>query len=199
MFELKGSTVSGCHELMTDVRHDPRGRFVKTFHADFFEARGMATVFREQYYSVSQRGVLRGLHFQVPPFDHHKLVFCTSGRIVDAVVDIRRGSPTFGRHAVFELSAELANQIYVPRGCAHGFYVTSEEATVVYNVTTVYAPDHDAGILWSSAGIVWPDRNPVLSERDAEFPPLSDFDSPFLFDDSSRVLSDSGPQAWQSR
>ncbi len=185
MFEIKESKIPGCRELVPQVRPDTRGRFVKTFHAAFFEANGMATVFSEQYYSVSQEGVLRGLHFQRPPYEHDKLAFCIAGTVIDAVVDIRRGSPTFGEHVLFELSGETANQVYVPKGCAHGFYVTTSQATVVYNVTSVYAPEHDAGIRWDSAGISWPDDQPVLSPRDAGFPPLSEFDTPFRFDESS--------------
>lgn len=183
MFEVRPSTIPGCCEIQPILSGDSRGRFVKTFHAEVFAERGMATDYAEQYYSVSRRGVLRGLHFQTPPHAHAKLVYCTDGAIFDAVLDLRAGSPTYGQHAACELSALKANQLYIPEGLAHGFYVTSASATMVYNVTSVYAPKHDAGILWNSAGIDWPDATPVLSERDGALPPFDSFESPFRFDD----------------
>jgi len=184
VFEIVDSPLPGVLEMRPIVRRDKRGRLVKIFQAEFFARRGLATDFVEEYYSVSRQGVLRGLHFQLPPHDHDKLVYCPAGRVLDAVLDLRVGSPAFGRHALFELSAEAANQIYIPAGAAHGFYTLSQEATLVYNVTTVYAPQHDAGLLWSSAGIDWPDQAPLISERDAALPPLSEFVSPFVYKSS---------------
>ena len=170
------------HKLRASVRPDPRGQFVKTFHAEFFAEHGLALEFREQYYSISQIGVLRGLHFQVPPADHAKLVFCTAGAVLDVTLDLRRGSPAYGSHVALDLSAENAAQIYIPPGCAHGFCVTEGPATLVYATTTVYAPEFDAGVLWNSAGIEWPIEAPLLSKRDAGLPPLSNFASPFRFE-----------------
>ena len=182
MFEIKETTIPGCYELQPVVRYDSRGRFVKTFHAEFFASHRMATKYVEQYYSISEHGVLRGLHFQIPPHDHEKLVYCTDGAILDAVVDLRVGSPTYGQHSAFELSAEKGNQVYIPKGLAHGFFVMSDSATTVYNVTTVYAPEHDTGILWNSVGIAWPDPAPTMSERDRAFLPCSQCKSPFRFE-----------------
>ena len=171
----------GCYELTPKIFHDERGRFVKTYQAEVFRQQGWATDWRETYYSVSRQGVLRGLHFQTPPQDHAKLVYCTAGTVLDAVVDLRRGSPTFGGHQLLELSAEKANMLYLPKGMAHGFYVTSATATVHYQVTTVYAPACDAGIRWDSVGIPWPATAPLLSERDRHLPAWRHFDSPFVF------------------
>jgi dTDP-4-dehydrorhamnose 3,5-epimerase len=100
---------------------------------------------------------------------------------MDAIVDLRKGSPTCGQHAVFELSGEKANALYLERGIAHAFYVMSDFAIVMYKVTTVYAPEHDAGILWNSAGVPWPDDMPVLSKRDKSFPSLNQFKTPFIY------------------
>ncbi len=100
----------------------------------------------------------------------------------DAAVDLRRGSPAYGRHATFTLSAEQGNAVYLPAGLAHGFCVTSEEALLVYHVTTVHSPAHDTGVLWSSAGIDWPEPAPILSARDETFPALADFASPFIYE-----------------
>ena len=178
MFDQFQTALPGCFEIQPIVRGDSRGRFVKTFHANTFNELSLETEFPEQYYSVSAAGVLRGLHFQTPPMDHNKLVYCTSGRILDAVLDIRLDSPTFGKSITLELSAAKANMIYIPKGMAHGFYSITD-ATVAYNVSTVYSPEHDAGILWNSAGIDWAVSDPSLSERDRLFEPFDQFESPF--------------------
>ncbi|HWE83997.1 MAG TPA: dTDP-4-dehydrorhamnose 3,5-epimerase [Terracidiphilus sp.] len=166
---IEETGIPGCVEIKTHVRGDARGRFVKTFHAEWFKAHGLRTDFVEQYYSVSSKGVLRGLHFQKPPAHHAKLVYCVEGAVLDAAVDLRPGSPAFGRHALREISAERANLLYIPEGLAHGFYVLSESATLIYAVTSVYDAACDAGIHWNSAGIAWPDRNPTVSQRDRQF------------------------------
>ena len=181
MFEIVRTSIDGCVLLHPKVRGDARGRFVKTMHAGWFAGHGLRSDFPEHYYSVSRAGVLRGLHFQTPPHDHAKLVFCAAGHVLDAVVDVRAGSPTFGSHQLFPLNAEHGTMTYVPPGVAHGFLSLSEDAVVMYHVTSPYSPEHDAGILWSSAGIPWPIETPILSPRDAEFPRLADFQSPFLY------------------
>jgi len=182
MFELIATAIPGCHEIRTRRLDDSRGRFVKIFNREAFATVGLATDFAEEYYSVSHRGVIRGLHFQTPPMDHAKLVYCVAGRVQDAVVDLRVGSPGQGRHLVVELSAEAGNMLYIPSGLAHGFCVLSESATLVYKVTSVYSPDHDAGIQWDSAGIPWAERKPILSGRDRSHPALADYSSPFVYD-----------------
>ena len=172
----------GCYEISSGVRGDERGRFVKTFHESEFKAAGLRTDLREAFFTVSRGGVLRGLHFQRPPADHAKLVCCTAGSILDAAVDLRRGSPTFGRHVLVELDGDLGSSIYLPRGLAHGFYVMTEQATVWYLVTSAHSPEHDTGIRWDSAGIPWPDPAPLVSERDRLFPRLEEFVTPFSYD-----------------
>lgn len=181
MFEFVSSIIPGCLEIRPRIFGDQRGRFVKTFHKMFFAERGLNIHWPEEYYSVSKQGVLRGFHFQLPPHDHEKLVYCTAGEVLDAVVDLRVGSPTYGKHATFRLSAESANLIYIPRGLAHGFLTLSNSATMMYKVASVYAPLHEAGILWNSAEVDWPVSTPILSERDAGFKSLKDFSSPFIF------------------
>ena len=173
--------IPGCFEIPLPTCRDARGTFVKTFQSDRFAESHLATRFAEEYYTVSHRGVLRGLHFQVPPRDHDKIVYCLSGEVMDAIVDLRRGSPGYGRHHVFRLSGENPALVYIPRGVAHGFYVLSDQAIMAYKVTSAYSPEHDKGILWNSAGIPWPDRAPLLSERDMRFSPLGEFRTPFIF------------------
>jgi dTDP-4-dehydrorhamnose 3,5-epimerase len=179
---VKDTAIPGCREILPSIMGDHRGFFVKTFHEGIYRNYGLGTIWQEEYYSVSHRGVLRGLHFQLPPHDHEKLVYCTVGTVLDAVVDLRNGSPTFGRHLLLKLDAEQGNMLYIPRGLAHGFYVESGSATMMYKVSSVYAPEYDSGIHWNSAGIPWPDANPELSERDARFPGLADFSSPFKYE-----------------
>ncbi|MBJ6727756.1 dTDP-4-dehydrorhamnose 3,5-epimerase family protein [Geomesophilobacter sediminis] len=177
--ELRQTSIPGCCELLPDRFRDDRGSFVKTFHHGLFTELGLNTDWREEYYSVSHPRVLRGLHFQLPPHDHEKLVYCSAGGVLDVVLDLRRDSPSYGRHELFELNAERANLLYLPKGVAHGFYVTDGPATMLYKVATVYAPAHDTGIRWDSAGIPWPDADPVISQRDRSFAPLAEFVSPF--------------------
>lgn len=181
--KMNKTSIPGCYELFPVVFEDERGSFVKTFHKELFAEKGLETNYAEEYYSVSRKGVLRGLHFQTPPMEHVKLVYCVSGKIMDAVVDLRVGSPSYKKFETFDLNAETGNVLYVPSGLAHGFYVLSESAIVVYNVSTVYSPEHDAGILWGSTSIPWIDESPIVSKRDSEFVTLSDFKSPFVYDD----------------
>jgi dTDP-4-dehydrorhamnose 3,5-epimerase len=173
--------LNGIFIITSDRIEDERGFFVKVFHEGLFKEHGFTTQWREEYYTVSYQRVLRGLHFQLPPHDHEKLVYCTDGAVLDVVVDLRVGSLSYGKHVMIELTADKANMIYIPRGFAHGFYVTDQSATMLYKVTTQYTPSHDTGILWNSVGIDWPDANPILSSRDKMLLTFSDFKSPFLF------------------
>jgi dTDP-4-dehydrorhamnose 3,5-epimerase len=179
MFEITPAKIDGVRLIRPTVQRDARGFFVKAVQKEFFAKHGIPADFVEQYYSVSRRYVLRGLHFQLPPHDHYKLVTCVEGEVLDVVVDLRRRSRTYGQNQSLDLTDRQADIIFIPSGCAHGFYVRSERAIVLYNVSTVYAPAHDTGIRWDSVGIEWPSKAPILSERDAAFPPLSAFDTPF--------------------
>lgn len=180
--QLHSTKIPGCFELELNVFKDQRGRFVKTFHEDIFASHQLETHFAEAYYSYSTQNVLRGLHFQIPPQDHTKMVHCAQGEIIDAVVDLRVGSPTYGQFEVFELSAEKGNSAYIPPGLAHGFYIVSETALVIYQVSTVYAPEHEQGLLWNSAEIPWPSPNPIISEKDQGWKTLADYESPFVYE-----------------
>ena len=184
MFDVVDTELHGLFELRPQVFEDNRGHLVKMFHADFFGGYGLETGFAEAYSSLSHERVLRGLHFQNPPHDYAKLVTCLVGRVFDVALDLRRGSPKYGGHATFELSGETGNVLYIPRGLAHGFYVEEGPATMMYMVTTRHAPEADAGIAWDSAGISWPEGDPVISDRDGGFHRLEDFDSPFVYEDN---------------
>ncbi|HWR06361.1 dTDP-4-dehydrorhamnose 3,5-epimerase [Sporomusa sp.] len=179
---IKSCKIPGCFEIQPDVHCDHRGIFVKTFHEESFSNYGLSTSFAEEYYSGSHKRVLRGLHFQIPPFDHSKMVYCVQGTVMDVVIDLRLGSPAYGQYETFQLSADKHNILYIPNGLAHGFYVQSEYALMLYKVTTVYSPEHDCGILWNSIGFSWPDDDPVISARDRDFVDLKEFRSPFRYE-----------------
>lgn len=181
MIELISTMIPGCYEIHPKILKDERGLFVKTFHWDAFQNRGLVTHFAEEYYSYSKHGVLRGLHFQTPPMEHTKVVYCLSGEALDVVVDLRVGSSTYGKHIMITLSSEKANMIYIPQGLAHGFYVTGQHAIMLYKVTSVYSPENDSGILWNSVGADWPDDDPIISKRDQIFTSFDLFKSPFIF------------------
>lgn len=158
-----------------DVHKDLRGSFVKIFQKEEFAKRGLEWDFRESYYTRSREDVIRGMHFQVPPHDHAKLVTIIHGAVVDVILDLRRSSPTFGEHVAVELSRENRKSIYIPRGCAHGFGVLSESAIAYYMATSEYAPEHDKGVRYDSFGYDWVINQPVMSERDKSFPLLGVF------------------------
>lgn len=151
---------------------DDRGDFVKTFHEEKFKAAGLEYAFKENFYSVSKKGVLRGMHFQAPPHDHAKLVYVPYGEILDVVVDIRSESPTYGKFLSLILSADNAKSIFIGKGFAHGFLTLSKTAIVAYSTTTVHSPKHDSGIRWDSFSMDWPKIKKIISKRDSSFPGL---------------------------
>ncbi len=161
------------------MAEDERGFFVKTFHESLFKNNGLQSHFKESYYSMSKKNIIRGMHFQLPPHEHEKLVYVTNGEILDVVVDIRKGSLTYGHYVTATLK-EKSDSIYIPKGCAHGFLTISDSATVVYNVSSVYEPTADAGIRWDSFGFDWLGvKKTIISKRDQGFLSFSEFKSPF--------------------
>jgi dTDP-4-dehydrorhamnose 3,5-epimerase len=166
------------------VHGDDRGYFAETFRQDLLEeAVGYQINFIQDNESKSTKGVLRGLHYQLPPYTQMKLVKVVKGRVLDVAVDIRKSSPTFGQHVAFELTAESNQQLFLPHGFAHGFVVLSDSATFAYKVDNYYAPEHDRGIIYNDKDldINWkiPNKNLQLSTKDLELPILKDINSPF--------------------
>lgn len=167
---------------------DARGWFSEVYNERTMSSLGVDEQFVQDNHSLSiAAGTLRGLHFQTPPYAQAKLVRCTRGAVFDVAVDIRRGSPTFGRWIGYELSAENGFQLYIPAGYAHGFITLEPMTEVVYKVSAVYDPKSDKGIRWNDPNIAidWPFPNgaePTLSEKDACQQLLSEFDSPFTYD-----------------
>jgi dTDP-4-dehydrorhamnose 3,5-epimerase len=167
---------------------DARGWFSETYVESRYAEQGVACRFVQDNHSYSQPAfTLRGLHFQTPPHGQDKLVRCTRGRIFDVAVDVRAGSPSYGRWVGAELSAENGRQLFVPIGFAHGFLTLEPDCEVVYKVSDVYAPAQDGGIRWDdpTVAIDWPllpGATPQLSAKDEVLPPLDAFDSPFPYD-----------------
>ncbi len=147
----------------------------------WFEPLGIEPNFVQDNQSVSKKGVLRGLHFQTPPFAQGKLVRVSTGSALDVAVDLRKGSPTFGQHVTCLLDAERQNVFYIPPGFAHGFVAMEEGTTFLYKCTDYYSPSSEGGILWSdpALGIDWGLSEPLVSPKDEILPLLQDFDSPF--------------------
>jgi len=156
-----------------DIHRDARGFFLETYHADKYRAGGVPGVFVQDNHSRSAGGTIRGLHLQ-PRRPQGKLIRVIEGEIFDVAVDVRRGSPGFGKWVGVTLSAENFRQCYIPPGFAHGFAVVSDVAQVEYKCTELYDPAGELGIAWNDPeiGIAWPVRQPVLSERDKHHPPL---------------------------
>lgn len=177
--ELIPTSLEGSFQIRPFFAKDERGTFVKTFHADRFAELGLPTEWREEYYSSSHKGVIRGMHFQTPPHDHEKLVFCIQGRVLDVVVDLRKRSTTYGCHVAVELDAARGHGLIIPKGMAHGFLALTEDVLMAYKATSVYVPSSDAGVRWDSFGLDWGIDQPLLSERDCAHPEFADFVSPF--------------------
>lgn len=170
--------IPGVLVIEPKVFQDPRGLFVETYHAERYTKAGIAQQFVQDNYSRSVRGTLRGLHFQ-EPHAQGKLVMAVEGAVYDVVVDIRKGSPSFGKWYGVELSAENMRQIYVPPGCAHGFCVMTDQAAFLYKCTDFYSLQDERGILWSdpALGIMWPVSDPVLSLKDQTNPTLAQIEN----------------------
>lgn len=175
--------IEGVVIIEPKVFKDARGYFFESFSQREFEEKVRKINFVQDNESMSSYGVMRGLHFQRPPFTQSKLVRCVKGRVLDVAVDIRKGSPTYGQHVAVELTEDNHRQFFVPRGFAHGFAVLSETAVFQYKCDNFYAPQADGGISIKddSLGIDWhiPVENALLSEKDTKHALLKDFDSPF--------------------
>lgn len=158
---------------------DERGDFVKTFHAIDFEKYQIDMEIKESFYSISNKDVIRGMHFQLPPSQHSKLVFCSHGAIVDVVLDLRKDSPSYLQFISVELQASKPQALFIPAGCAHGFKSLADYTITNYFVSSAYDASADAGIHYQSFGFDWGIANPIISKRDKSFPSITEFQSPF--------------------
>ena len=183
IMEVFKTPIEGLLVIEPTIFRDARGYFVETYNEQRYREAGVDATFVQDNKSCSSFGVVRGLHFQRPPFTQSKLVRCVKGRVLDVAVDIRKGSPTYGQHVAVELTEDNHRQFFVPRGFAHGFAVLSETAVFQYKCDNFYAPEADGGISIKdeSLGIDWmiPTENAILSDKDIKHVCLKDFDSPF--------------------
>lgn len=168
----------GCFLLKAKRFEDERGCFVKTYNEGLYKTLGIDMNIREEFYSVSRKNVLRGMHFQLPPHEHEKHVYCTHGVVRDVLLDLRTG-PTYGNVASVELSGCNGRILFIPKGIAHGFLALTEEALMLYKTSTVHAPQADYGIQWDSFGFDWGQVDPIVSTRDQQHISFADFKSPF--------------------
>jgi dTDP-4-dehydrorhamnose 3,5-epimerase len=171
---FEDTPIAGVKIWNPPVFTDARGDFFKTFHEELFAEAGVRFVLREQFFSTSRKGVLRGMHFQAPPSEHDKIVTCLSGSALDVVVDIR-GGKDFGRAHAAMLSAENRKTLYIPAGVAHGFLALEDNTLMQYMVSSVHNPACDSGFRWDSFGFSWPVENPLVSERDRKHPGLEEW------------------------
>lgn len=165
-------------EIELNAIQDLRGSFVKSFAKTAFDSLAPDFQLHEEYYSISKKDVLRGMHFQTPPYDHLKIVYCIHGKALDVLLDLRCG-PTYGSSRKIVLDASSPTLLVIPKGVAHGFRSLVDGTTLVYKTTAEHMPDNDAGILWSSFNLDWGLDRPILSERDTLHPNLKDFVTPF--------------------
>ncbi len=173
--------IEGLLIIEPDVFGDHRGFFKETYNANSFLKIGLDLNFVQDNVSYSEKNILRGLHFQAPPYSQGKLVAALQGEAIDVAVDIRRGSPTYGQHWSVRLSGENHRMFWMPPGFAHGFAVLSDTCLFCYKCTNIYNRESEGGLMWNdpALGIDWEIAEPVLSEKDKAYAPFAEFESPF--------------------
>ena len=179
MFKFEEIPLANALLLTLPAFEDNRGIFIKNFQESIFKSNGIDFELRESYFSVSSKNVIRGMHFQLPPHDHAKIVFCPQGSILDVLVDLRKASPTFGKCFSAILSAENHKAFYIPSGFAHGFQSLEDNTITYYLVSSEHHKESDSGILYNSFGMEWQTDAPVMSERDLSFPSLAQWPGGF--------------------
>jgi dTDP-4-dehydrorhamnose 3,5-epimerase len=177
--KILAEPLSGVKVLEPFVHHDLRGDFVKPYHAEDLADLGISLAVKEEFFTTSQKGVVRGMHFQQPPHAHQKLIYCIAGAVLDVFVDLRRASPSFGQSAAVDLSATNRCVLYLPVGFAHGFASLEDSSCLIYKTDAAHVPSADGGIRWDSFDFNWPFEAAIVSDRDKSLPTLEGFDSSF--------------------
>ena len=178
--KLIKTKIKGAFIVLDQFKEDSRGAFCKFYNDEKFKLKNLNFQSKEIYYNISNKNVIRGMHFQIPPYDHSKLIKCIYGEILDVILDIRKESSTYLKYDTINLKENDGKSIYLPSGVAHGFLSLKEKTMVLYNVSSIYSPDHDKGILWNSFGLKWPCSSPIISKRDQNFERINLFKTPFL-------------------
>ena len=170
--------ISGVMLIKNNVNKDHRGSFFKPY--SYEELTQYDINIKEVFYSYSRKNVIRGMHFQIPPFDQEKIVNVVKGKIIDVLLDLRIKSDSYGKFISIELTQNDGKSVYIPKGIAHGFLSISSYTIVLYMVNSKYSPNHDGGIRYDSFGYEWNVKNPILSSRDLSFENFDEFKSPFI-------------------
>lgn len=179
MAQLKVENIEGVKILDLFYQEDERGSFTKIYNGNNFEKWGIDFEIKEIYYSLSRMNVIRGMHFQMPPYQHKKVVHVLSGKVMDVLLDIRKESPTYGKHMIVNLPDDVKKALYIPEGIAHGFKSLTDHTVMEYCVSSVYSGNADTGIKFDTCGIEWGTENFIISERDRTFISFEKFHSPF--------------------
>lgn len=177
--KLTETDFPGVYIIDNFYQYDIRGNFIKLYNEDQFQELGIDMQLKEIYYSTSQKDVIRGMHFQLPPHEHAKIVHVLKGSVTDVLVDLRRESPHYQKVLEIPLTGNKPRSVFIPKGIAHGFKALENDTVMIYQVTSGYSPAHDMGIAWGSIGYDWQITDPIISERDAGFITLKEFESPF--------------------
>lgn len=179
--QIKTTPIAGLLIIEPQVFKDDRGYFYESYNKEKMVAAGIDLAFVQDNQSLSQKGIIRGLHFQAPPFAQGKLVRVIKGAVMDVAVDIRKDSPTYGEHFSIELTAENKTMFYIPPGFAHGFETLSDNTLFLYKCTDVYNKASEGGLLWNdeTLGIKWQTTAPIISDKDKVLPTINQFTSPF--------------------
>lgn len=172
--KIEETYIQGLKLIYLKEFEDLRGAFIKVFNEKFFAKNGLETKFMESYYSISAKNVIRGMHFQIPPEEHTKMVYLNQGSILDVILDIRKNSATFGKYLKIEINKNNPVLVYIPVGCAHGFLSLQDNTMVTYLQSSCYNSDYDKGVKYDSFGMDWKIDRPILSNRDLQFPVFSE-------------------------
>ncbi|WP_300382236.1 dTDP-4-dehydrorhamnose 3,5-epimerase family protein [Clostridium sp.] len=181
MFRFKKLEIEGSYLVTPSVDMKNTCDLIKVFSDSQFNIYGLSTEFKEEYYAIAKPGVIRGMHFQLPPEEQDKIITCILGEIQDVIIDLRKDSKTYGKYSSVKLDQYNKNMIYVPKGCAHGYYIKgNKEALIYYKVTKPFIKELKGGISYKSLNINWDFKNEVeIEEEDNELPSFEDFNSPF--------------------
>lgn len=182
IYDFKESEIKGVFLLEPHVHTDIRGSITKIFHKESFEMLGLACDWGESLVTENyHKGVIRGFHFQKPPYCQAKTIFCVTGSVLDAVLDLRKGSKTYGKTAMFSLDSQKKNILYVPKGVANCYAIYQNNTIISYNLTSTYMPEYESGIRWNSVGVDFGIENPIVGDKDSQLLLLNEFESPFIY------------------
>lgn len=177
---LRELKLKGVFEISLFRHEDDRGIFVKPWNFSTLNQYGISFEIKEVYWSVSAKGNIRGMHFQIPPHSNEKIISCQNGKVIDVLLDLRRGETTYGHYTNIELSEIKSNALFIPKGIAHGFQSLAHKSQLLYFSSYEYVPESDCGIRWNSFGYKWPLPITKISQRDKEQPLFSKFESSFF-------------------